>query len=526
LSTAVQKARPRPQLVSPCDTNVVDPVQHNNEAERIVLGSAILHKRWLDAAIRDLRVEDFFLSEHRAVFAAMIELRTQSAEVDTPTLFQYLSSGGRLEAAGGVGYLSQLADDLHHVPNVQHYIDRVKDCADLRQIAHTSFALYQRALDPDVDSEELASYVEVISQIVTPLETKEATLKIPDLSDSALDGRLGDICLRRLAGFPLSYAWTAIITAAGTLVPRTTEVRTNLFSCQVGPIGSGKSQVNERSLRAMGIVEPVLQNVMAGSVEGMVEKLGNANGECRAFCPDEIGHLLTKARIDNATFSFVLNRAYYKDEFDVTMARGKQVHFNCSLSILGGLVDENFEDLFGSATTAGLYDRFIFGLCPRPFEYRYRPMEGGAEDTEPCPVAIAKDVWDARDEWIKTIPGLTDRCAEHAIRVATVAAAFSGQLDLSAKHLGPARAFAEYQARIRKMLQPNPGENPVAKCAHATLAALGDSTAWHTVRDIGKKIHSERFGPSVFEQTLRSLEGVGEVLVDKKRPARIRRIGA
>ena len=243
--------------------------------------------------------------------------------------------------------------------------------------------------------------------------------------------------------------------------------------------------------------------------------------------PDELGHLLVKAQIDGASFPYVLNSAFYEDEFDITAARSKQIHVHCRLSIVGGIVENKFPELFGSATTGGLYDRFIFGRCPQPFQYDYRPFEGGAEITEPCPVSIAGDVWELKTAWLREIPGLTPRCAELAIRAAVIAASFSGRTVLYARHIEVSgRAFAEYQMRMRHVLKPNPGENTDARCAVAILAALDEKPGWNLKRDVSRKIHADRrFGPSAFERTVSSLAAGAEIDLDAKRPARIRRVG-
>jgi hypothetical protein len=251
-------------------------------------------------------------------------------------------------------------------------------------------------------------------------------------------------------------------------------------------------------------------------------KLEVANGEARLLSVDELAHLLAKAKIDNASFPFVLNRGYYSNEFDLTIAHGKKIHVNCSLSAIGGIVEDNFQNCFGTATTGGLHDRFVFGQCPRPFEFSYRPFEGDAESTEPCPVSIDSDVWEACDEWQKQILGLTGRHTEHAIRAAAIAAAFSGRLVLRARDLGPARVFAEYQARVRKLLQPNPGENTDARCAFAIISALALCQGWIPQRELSRKIHADRFGPSAFERAVKSLVFSGEIELSEKRPARVR----
>ena len=90
----------------------------------------------------------------------------------------------------------------------------------------------------------------------------------------------------------------------------------------------------------------------------------------------------------------------------------------------------------------------------------------------PLAVAIDREVWEAKDDWVRTIPNLSGRCAEHALRVAGICAAFDGKATLRVCDLGPARAFAENQARVRHILRPNPGENPDAKCSFAIITAL------------------------------------------------------
>jgi len=59
-------------------------------------------------------------------------------------------------------------------------------------------------------------------------------------------------------------------------------------------------------------------------------------------------------------------------------------------------IEEYFEQSFGVATTGGLHDRFHLRLVS------YRPFAGSAEQSEPCAVTINPDVWEARDERMKS----------------------------------------------------------------------------------------------------------------------------
>ena len=136
-------------------------------------------------------------------------------------------------------------------------------------------------------------------------QSKLAVLSIADMSDEVLDGRLGEICQRRMVRFPNAYGWPALVTVAGTLVerPNSGPLRTNLFCGLVGPVDSGKSQAIECAIRALGLEKPRLQNVMSGSAEGLLAKLSDAEGAARLVSPDELGHLLSKPHRERK-FSF------------------------------------------------------------------------------------------------------------------------------------------------------------------------------------------------------------------------------
>ena len=93
---------------------------------------------------------------------------------------------------------------------------------------------------------------------------------------------------------------------------------------------------------------------MAGSAEGLMSMLDRAEGEARLVFPDELGHLLDKASIERASFPYVLNRSYYESAYDLTVAGRKKIGVNCRLSLLGGIVENKFDDLFGAQTVGGL----------------------------------------------------------------------------------------------------------------------------------------------------------------------------
>lgn len=345
---------------------------------------------------------------------------------------------------------------------------------------------------------------------------------IQDMSIDVLDGKLGEICFRSMAArFPLAYAWPALVTVASSLVPRHGEKqRLNLYTALCGPVHSGKTQAIDAAQQLLGIEAPILMNVMAGSAESLMRHMGDCNGSARLFSPDELGHMLEKASIQNASFASVLSRAYYHTRFTLLMQQKVKSDFNASLSILGGLVDSRFEDLFSRTTTAGLYDRFAFGVCPSGFEFKYSPFENAREDFSPASVYVAPEVWSEKDTW-----KLEPRVVEIALRVAIICAAFNGRTLLTAKDLAPARVFAEYQTRVRKMLKPNEGENLEAKIALKILAYLENYNGdFVSKRKLLHDTGAYRYGPSVSSRALDVMNANGDIELTTKRPFRVRRL--
>jgi hypothetical protein len=503
------------------------PLPHNLVAERSVLGSVLFDNNALKIAAERLRPDDFYIPRHRRIFKRMLGLAEKQRAIDHVTLVEDPASLGEFDASEWADYLLELTHGLPRVTNVAHYAQIVKAKSVLRSLISSAASIQQQATseeDPLAIAENAVATFSLFADTLKPSADAARILNVPDMPEAVLDGRLGEICSRRLLslGFPIAYAWPALVAVAGSLVP-TCQSRTNLFVALVGDIATGKSSTIRLAFSVLGVEAPMRHDLMAGSAEGLMERLGDANGEARIVSVDELKHLLSKSKIDNASFPTVLNRAFYDTAFELVAARGRRLPVNCRLSVLGGVVEADFAQCFSSATVYGLHDRFIFGRCPQPFEYSWRPFEGSPEPVEPCGVAADPDVFDERDAWLRTIPALTPRHAEHALRVATIAAAFDGRSILYAKHLAAARAFADYQARVRAVLKPNPGENPDAIAANSILAVLG--TEWRDERAISRRVHLDRLGPGVFRRAIENLVFVGDIERGLEgRKHRIRRI--
>jgi replicative DNA helicase len=117
----------------------------NLEAERAVLGAVLLDNNAIDIATPLVRKEDFFLDNHKRIWAEMQELAEKHKPIDLVTMTEGLHHAGELEAAGGAAYLAQLVDGVPEVSNVEEYARIVREKSVLRQLVHTGNFLQQQA---------------------------------------------------------------------------------------------------------------------------------------------------------------------------------------------------------------------------------------------------------------------------------------------------------------------------------------------------------------------------------------------
>ncbi|HVS74617.1 MAG TPA: replicative DNA helicase [Candidatus Acidoferrales bacterium] len=142
------------------DSTLERPLPQNLEAERSVLGAILLDNHALNAALENLRIEDFFLEQHRRVFQGMVDLGESQHAIDLVTLSDELHRRGELEASGGAAYLASLVDGMPKVANIEHYARIVKEKALLRNLIHTTHGIQQRAFEGEDDSDAILDNAE------------------------------------------------------------------------------------------------------------------------------------------------------------------------------------------------------------------------------------------------------------------------------------------------------------------------------------------------------------------------------
>ena len=111
---------------------------HDLAAERAVLAAVLVDRSQLDEVREVLKTRDFLDVRHQRIFEAFCELddAPELRKIDLLTVRAELERTGKLDAAGGAGYLSELSDGVARSSNAADYAKLVRDRALSRELHH------------------------------------------------------------------------------------------------------------------------------------------------------------------------------------------------------------------------------------------------------------------------------------------------------------------------------------------------------------------------------------------------------
>lgn len=137
---------------------IVRSMPSNIEAEQFILGAVIFDNDCLADVAQSLKVEDFYLEQHRKIFSAMVELSNRSQPVDLITLKSALEAV--FDAVGGIDYLTQISLMVTTTANLKHHIDIVKNKALMRRLIRAANDIMDLGYSTDTDIPVILSNAE------------------------------------------------------------------------------------------------------------------------------------------------------------------------------------------------------------------------------------------------------------------------------------------------------------------------------------------------------------------------------
>lgn len=127
---------------------------HSEESERAVLAAILLDSSVLPSISGRLRSEDFYLDRHRILYESVLTLQEGNGAVDLRTVQARLEQQGKLDAAGGIAYLSGLDLDLPDLGRVDAYVEIIKERSVRRRLIGASQEIIRDCLDGGLEAQE------------------------------------------------------------------------------------------------------------------------------------------------------------------------------------------------------------------------------------------------------------------------------------------------------------------------------------------------------------------------------------
>jgi replicative DNA helicase len=118
--------------------NTLNTAPHSMEAEQSVIGAMMLDREAIVVVTEILKAEDFYKQSHKEMFEAILSLNEKGEPVDLITIIEELKQRGVLDVAGGVNYITDIANSVPTTANIKYYAKIVEEKAILRRLIKAS----------------------------------------------------------------------------------------------------------------------------------------------------------------------------------------------------------------------------------------------------------------------------------------------------------------------------------------------------------------------------------------------------
>lgn len=132
---------------------------YNRDAEMALLGCILMDAEIAADVVEKLSAQDFYIEAHQIIIRAMNEVFTQRKPVDLVTVADQLDSKGELTKAGGIAYLTELAQITPSAANYKSYHEIVSRDSINRKLIRAARKIIENSLKSG-DGNESMSYAE------------------------------------------------------------------------------------------------------------------------------------------------------------------------------------------------------------------------------------------------------------------------------------------------------------------------------------------------------------------------------
>lgn len=153
----------------------------NIEAEKALLGAALIDPDALGHVIEKITGEDFYLKSHQIIYEALLGLYEKNEPTDVLTATNYLEKKEKLNEIGGASYLAGLTDAMPTTANVLAYAKIVAEKSVLRKLIQGANHIAQKSYQGKDEAYEVLDEAEKIIYDISENRGQKGFTAIRDL---------------------------------------------------------------------------------------------------------------------------------------------------------------------------------------------------------------------------------------------------------------------------------------------------------------------------------------------------------
>lgn len=179
----------------------------NIEAEQSVISAMLIDNKTIEKVSQLLKPADFYRPSHQIIYQAVLHLHAKNEPVDLVTMTEELKNEDKLEAAGGISYLTLLANVVPTSANALYHARIVENNAIKRQLADSGAAIAALSYQDEDEVQSLLDKAEQTLLSLSQRKSRSAFVPIHDAVSTTMD-HLGELISshRTITGLPTGFA--------------------------------------------------------------------------------------------------------------------------------------------------------------------------------------------------------------------------------------------------------------------------------------------------------------------------------
>lgn len=153
---------------------------YNREAELGVIGCVLVNDKSVASSAEIIKPDDFYFGANREIYSVVMTLFNENIPVDIVTVSDRLAQADKLDAVGGVAYLTAAATSVATTENVIYHCKIIKEKSTLRRLIKSANAISELAYDGEGEIERI---LERSEQMIFDVSATREQSEIVPVSD-------------------------------------------------------------------------------------------------------------------------------------------------------------------------------------------------------------------------------------------------------------------------------------------------------------------------------------------------------